>query len=446
MPLQLIRFTQDGAVDPVFRDGGTQPVDYSFSSTSTSGGGFPHLVFGNFTDTSATRVLIDASGYFYVAGEGSSAPGLQVPVGSPQQPGPLLMAVARFRPDGDQDQDFFESGINVSRDRQQEAIRIRTSVATDIALDFTGRIVIGGEAILQESSGEIRWRVAVSRFHPSGSVDTSFGGGMVTSPWGAQGRENGYALAIGPGRRIVVVGSTGAVSQPQILILRYRNDGRPDSTFGENGRVVEAPFVPRKATGVAIDHLGRIIVSAVSDEADGAWVLLRYLPTGDRDPQFGATGEVRTDVPSDFGAKIHVMIDAQDRIVCVGTGTRDGPGQGNGVFVITRHLPNGRRDSTFGGNGNGIKVVPFPPFLDSAATHSLGFDRLGRMVVAGGVVSQSGQTLGQIGLVRLRENGNEDPTFGSGGRVVTTFKNQFSGVASVVIDAQNRPVVAATSV
>ena len=109
MPLQLIRFTQDGAVDPVFRDGGTQPVNYSFSSSSTSGGGFPHLVFGDFTDTSATRVLIDAAGYFYVAGSGRSAPGLQVPVGN-AQPGPFLMAVARFRPDGDQDQDFLSLG------------------------------------------------------------------------------------------------------------------------------------------------------------------------------------------------------------------------------------------------------------------------------------------------------------------------------------------------
>jgi uncharacterized delta-60 repeat protein len=137
-------------------------------------------------------------------------------------------------------------------------------------------------------------------------VDPSFGHGgtiAVSVPKGSL--EGRIQMATAPsGKSYVLVGS---------LVLGFGANGRPDTGFGHNGRVQVAAAAGEttEVTGLAVDADGRILVSGsfnpspgtvlrvgpyqpiavISREPSDAFVA-RYLPNGERDPTFGAAGEV----------------------------------------------------------------------------------------------------------------------------------------------------------
>lgn len=150
--------------------------------------------------------------------------------------------VLRFNANGTLDSSFGSSGrVLISSPTTGEAVNA-------VALLPDGRIVAGGY-----SGADF----LVMRFNSNGSFDTTFGGGTgrVTTPMGAGSQAN--SVIIKPNGKILVSGSSG----PDSCIVYYNTDGSLDTSFSGDGKLI-IPF--GAANGMALDHLGRIVLGGIS--------------------------------------------------------------------------------------------------------------------------------------------------------------------------------------
>ena len=140
--------------------------------------------------------------------------------------------------------------------------------ATSLALDASGRIVLGGLV----SNGS-NYDFAVARLTASGLLDTTFGnGGMVVTPIG-NADDRGNAVVVQPDGKILVAGTmtTNVVlgQLPQFTtmrgnyaLVRYQENGLLDNTYGNGGiRLLEMEGGQiESANGLVLDSQSRAIV------------------------------------------------------------------------------------------------------------------------------------------------------------------------------------------
>ena len=138
----------------------------------------------------------------------------------------------------------------------------------------------------------------------AGDLDTSFGvGGKVITDF--VGEENANAVALQPDGKIVVAGRAGdpSIGSGNFALARYHPNGSLDTTFGGDGRVI-TDFVSHSAAfAVALQPDGKIVAAGYafdpSETPTGlrhGFALARYQPDGTLDTTFGEDGRVITDV------------------------------------------------------------------------------------------------------------------------------------------------------
>jgi len=157
------------------------------------------------------------------------------------------------------------------------------------------------------------------------------------------------------------------------------------------------------------------LVAAGSSDAGGTgsddFILARYLPGGSLDPTFGVGGKVTTD----FGGRdlaFTLVLQPDGKLVAAG----GSPFRGFSSFSLTRYLPDGSLDRTFGTEGK--VITEFGGEEVSAIALVLQPD--GKLVAAGIEGSNVTGTF-DFALARYLPNGSLDPTFGVGGKVTTDF-------------------------
>jgi uncharacterized delta-60 repeat protein len=192
------------------------------------------------------------------------------------------------------------------------------------------------------TAGQLSNTIGVFRFDAAGRLDTSFGsGGHVSTLVGTFARAT--AVAVQPDGRMVVAGATNpraGSTESDAVVVRYLPTGALDPSFGTR-TFADGDFTA--ATGVAVDAEGRIVVVGLSHDDV---LVLRYLPDGTLDPTFGTAGRVATDVTGGLDVANAVAIDGAGRIVVVGTSQSASQGTGQGGFVV-RYLPTGALDPSF---------------------------------------------------------------------------------------------------
>lgn len=152
---------------------------------------------------------------------------------------------------------------------------------------------------------------------------------------------------------------------------------------------------------------------------------------GDLDPAFGGDGTVTTDFAGGSNAARSIALQADGKIVIAG-----GPSGGSADFELARYNPNGSLDVTFGGAGrvttdftgggfdiaNGVLVQPD-----------------GKIVAAG----QAGAAAAaDFAVARYNPDGSLDVTFDGDGRVTTNFFSGTDAAFGVVIQPDDKIVVA----
>jgi uncharacterized delta-60 repeat protein len=292
------------------------------------------------------------------------------------------------------------------------------------ALQPDGHILAAGAQRVPVDGGTT-FAATIARLNQDGTLDDSFGsGGFVRELFGST-QDTIPTLAVQGDGRILALGwarmqnNTGNTYASQgFIVLRYLPSGERDPSFGNGGKVVTVLGGDDWANGLAIDPDGGDIlaagVSSPPTPADAAAMpfdfgLARYAADGGLQIGFGVNGTVTAPVAGAEYAS-GVAIQSDGKILTSGRAGKD-------EFAVTRFTAKGAPDETFGDAD--LASVPFP---GNPGTYVVPYDIAlasdGKILVAGIVPAPTGDCCA-FGLVRFTPDGKLDPTFGSGGVVVT---------------------------
>jgi uncharacterized delta-60 repeat protein len=342
----IVRYQRDGRLDPGFGVGGKALVPVRSAGMHV---GLAVVASGKILAGGATLVRLTPDGRLdpTFGARGKAVNGFARTL-AVQRDGMTVVAgeaadrfgVARYSANGRLDRRFGLRG-NATADFGSDKVDSATDYPTAVLVQPDQRIVVIGTAT--ECGMCDLAHFALARFTTAGGLDRAFGsGGVVETEFG-----DTYARAmdgaIQSDGRIVAAGfwddAAGAA------LARYRPDGRPDPTFGTEGRVrgVEAVLET-----VAIQRDGKILVAgwhrgAGRDPDNTDAVVARYTARGALDRSFGNRGTTVFSLAASGRDQLYDLVVQRDgRIVVAGE-------SGTGMLVVARLTPSGRLDPSFGG-------------------------------------------------------------------------------------------------
>jgi uncharacterized delta-60 repeat protein len=318
-----------------------------------------------------------------------------------------------------------------------------------VTATFSANVDVGGlllrpnGSILQGGSmanGATRNDMLVAGYLSNGPPDPGWGtAGRVTTDFNG-GYDSALALALQPDGKVIAAGwaqiNAGTSPTNTFALVRYLTNGTPDPAFGTGGKVTThfGPNTNDIIKDVAIQADGKIVAGGVSaDLANNRyyWAFARYNSDGTPDPTFGTGGLVTTGIRTGL-ADVSLALQPDGKIVVAGA-TFPGPVD----FIVGRFNTDGTLDSGFGGGG--LAAADFQGLDDEA--NALVIQSDGTIVLAGAAIVNNRT---HIALARFTTIGTLDPTFGTGGKVVTNggpSDNQDEAYA-IAQDAAGRLVVA----
>jgi uncharacterized delta-60 repeat protein len=322
-----------------------------------------------------------------------------------------------------------------------------------IQIDAQGRYVIVGQTLESAGSG---YSLALWRYNPNGTLDTTFAGGagytvfqpagagMAGAAYGAKDDEM-HALAIDSDGKIIITGrSKNAAGGYEMVLTRYNSNGTLDTTFGSLGYVmynaggtgaagelnaikVDDPY------SVKIDSQGRYVVVGHSRNTSGrnTIAIWRYNYDGSIDTTFGqgattglgyvlynagSTGVAGAANGSKSDSVYGFVIDSSGRYLISGT-SRNAAG-GYEAYLM-RYNSDGSLDTTFGA-GTGYTIFYGSSNRTDGAVGAAKFDIFfgitedseGRIIAGGN--SKNSANGKEILLARYTRAGVLDSTFGDG--------------------------------
>lgn len=208
--------------------------------------------------------------------------------------------------------------------------------------------------------------------------------------------------------------------------------GDLDPTFGNGGRVYSLPTEIYAYSGISdmvLQPDGKIVVSGFDQSS---LMLARYLPNGQPDTTFGVGGKVLTSLigSGGYSSGNDVVLQSDGKIVVIGNV------YGLPNSYVARYLPSGTLDPTF--SGDGIQMIDNAGPGDwGGSLDDVAVQQDGKIVVL--TSSSQGFT-----VVRLNSDGAYDGTFGTNGRVTTSFR-AVNLPSAVAIQPDGKIVVAGGS-
>ena len=390
-----------------------------------------------------------------------SAPGERVYAVAVQPDGRILAAgdafgttadffLTRYNADGSLDA-AFGSGGRVTTDFNTKTDRAH---AVSVQPGTGGKILVAGYANTGKGPNDV-YAFAVARYNANGTLDTAFGGGKkptgkVTVDFSSE-FDTAYSMAVLPDGKFVLAGRAGW----NLALARFNANGTLDTTFGSGGKVVgpamSGSSTQQRYVGLTVDGSGRLVVASTVGEAtvtqEGRdFLVVRFLPTGQLDPAFGAGGVVRTDVaPGLSDGASSVVVQPDGRILVGGAAsyvtTYNGQVITPNQFALVRYNPNGSLDAGFGTNGVVTAVADLSQL--SGGEISGVSVRPDGSILAGGRMGYPPNLRGAA-LMRFDAAGNRDLSFGSpgAGGAVTLIAGAFLDVQDMAVQPDGRVILA----
>jgi len=218
-------------------------------------------------------------------------------------------------------------------------------------------------------------------------------------------------------------------------------DGDLDPTFGTDGKVLtDFDHSTDIANAVAIQADGKLVVVGTTyqdnDFSDEDFAVARYNPDGTLDKTFGVGGKVQTDFPGLAAVASSVVVQPDGKMVVAGGAFPLFTFLGD--FKMVRYNSNGSLDSSFGDGG--IVTTTFP---EGSYAFDVALQADGKIIAAGTVFvdfnpGESSNT--DFALARYNPDGTPDATFGNGGQVSTDFLGLEDDAFSVLIQPDGKIV------
>ena len=300
---------------------------------------------------------------------------------------------------------------------------VQNEYAQAMTVQSDRKILVAG---YQNGSGDVP-HVLLKRFDASGKPDLSFGTGgqVVTTVRQAAVADQAFAVTVQADGKILVAGSVFNRSHhTDFALLRYTPAGALDPSFGSQGKVITTVgngYALSGAHTVVVQPDGHILVAGIapSDSKTSKIALLRYTASGSLDPSFGDHGVTTTAVGSGTASNATTMALLKDgRILVAGSSSS---ASSSGGFALLRYLASGKLDSTFGKQGKVMTVVGLSSGDHAAVARTVSLLPDGGILLAGDAwVTANGEPAVNMGLAKYRADGSPDPSFGTGGTIVTT--------------------------
>ncbi|MCX6256782.1 MAG: T9SS type A sorting domain-containing protein [Bacteroidia bacterium] len=216
-----------------------------------------------------------------------------------------------------------------------------TDIGYALAIQPDGKIVMIGNTT-QSLYGS--W-YSIVRYNPDGTIDSTFNGTGIVST-GVMGQSNercAYSIALQEDGKILVTG--GMSSAYQFILDRYNMDGTPDITFGNSGRVQGYGY----NYDLAIRPDGKIITCGGTHDVQTSQILLcRFNTNGTLDSSFGTGGVTLTNTGTyTYANSLKLQPDGKILI----SGIKNGTQYNERDFFIARYEEDGILDTTFGTEG-----------------------------------------------------------------------------------------------
>ncbi len=385
----LLRYNTDGSLDTNFNGTGVVLTDFSASIDL------------------AQAVAVQADGKILVGGIAS--------VGNYS-----TFGLARYLSNGVPDSGFNSTG------------KITTALTTnvdcsayDLVVQADGRIVLAGNT----RNGSGGSNLALVRYHPNGTLDTSFGGtGKVSIDLGS-GYDTGNAIALQADGKLLVAGNRTAGNSNEMAVARLNTNGSLDTGFNTNGYRTVRMGSDSTATAIAVQTNGSIVVGGYGRGAVYYdFAVFRLLPNGSLDTSFNGTGQKTASLSPTTDQIEALTIQSDGSIVAAGTAELDGDYD----FAVARFLSNGTLDTTFQGTGTVTTAISTPS--DTA------FDILqqpdGKLVAVGESIDFGfGAVPSRIGMVRYTSEGALDTTFGTAATTLDGVSAHTEGGEVSLLDA-----------
>jgi uncharacterized delta-60 repeat protein len=228
-------------------------------------------------------------------------------------------ALARYNTDGSLDNSFDGDG------------KVITNVggyngANSVKIQQDGKII---------AAGTTDNNFAIIRYNINGSLDVSFDSdGIAITDFGSDGYESATDIAIQKDGKILAAGKTriSNTNNYEFALSRYNIDGSLDITFGSSGKVLTGIISTGGTQSLVIQKDGKIIVAGVGlaiNNSSPDILSIRYNNNGSIDSTFGESGVLITDFGGN-GYKVSAVIQNESKLVIAGTS--------DGYFAIARYI------------------------------------------------------------------------------------------------------------
>ncbi len=385
----VARFNADGTYDTSFGTGGRVVTNVSAAADQ------------------ALAVALQKDGKIVIAGFSTGPQGKD-------------FLVARYRANGTLDPAFGSGGKVITP--IMLGFTVSQDQANDIAIQPDGKIVVAGIAGLYS---------AVVRYNSNGSLDGTFGGGVL--PVAPVNGMQIYAVAVQADGKIV----TGGVSEESFALLRYNSDGSPDATFDGDGAVITHIFDRAVVYSLALQPDGKIVAGGAAitgnvNFGDYDFAIARYNTDGSLDTGFDGDGKFTTGLLGDEEIK-SVAIQTDGKIVAAGGTNVEGD---QPTFAALRCNADGTLDNTFGGTGKISTVL-------TDVNDTFGFDTAYAValqpdgkIVAAGITRYHNED--DFALVRYNSDGTLDPGFAGDGKLASDVGNTSYQGTDVIVQPDGK--------
>jgi uncharacterized delta-60 repeat protein len=395
-------------------------VPTRFLEVSSSGGWVTTSVGRGSASVSA--LIQQPDGKLVAAGSGTiMGAGLNIKRG--------YVALARYNLDGSLDTGFGHGG------KVTTSIGRLTSGST-LVRQPDGKLVIAGTS----GSNDSNVKIALVRYNSDGVLDKTFGrGGKVTTAIGDGVTLNSITAWLVRQRdgKLVAFSSGYRGAYTCFALVRYREDGSLDTSFGHGGKVTtrinQLDYFP---SALIFQPDGKLVAAAgtSSAQASGGFVLVRYNSDGSLDTAFGHSGKVmgRGTTANDTYEGLALL--PHGELVAAGAGSYS-------ALTLAAYDKNGKPDTSFGRNGKVTTVL--------SQVGSISYDGAliaapnGKLLAAGEAdLGKSPGTPGSF-IVRYNSHGVLDRSFGRGGEVTALF--DAGGLSDALLRQRDGKLVAAGS-
>ena len=213
---------------------------------------------------------------------------------------------------------------------------LRTPIsASSVLVQPDGKIVAAGAVCVAVAGISIAvCDFGIVRYNSDGSLDATFDGD--TTDFDSLS-DSISSVAIQPDGKIIAVGrsTTLTLSNINVAVARYNPDGSLDTSFDGDGKVTTSISSGNAASSsVAIQANGKIVAAGTSDDPNGDFALVRYNPNGSLDTTFGGgDGITNVDFNNSGDVANGMALDSQGRAVVVG--------RSDEAFALARFLLGG---------------------------------------------------------------------------------------------------------